>query len=409
VAEARTQTTVSTNDLAGGNAVVEEVAARLADGLTPTAAWYIDPSVHELERKAVFGRTWQLVGAVTDLQQTGDYFVAAVDAVRSYIVVRDEDDRIRGFSNVCSHRGSELLEGSGCTDRIRCGYHAWTYDLQGSLVAVPGLRDMRDIDLDRYGLIEANVDTWGPFVFLNPDRTSDSLLDHLGELPAVMDTYGIDLLGVARQGNSLRYSGYLECNWKTAVENALECYHCPTAHPGFRATVDLPNWHIALKGGCVVQGTTLRPDTVARNGDGQMSSLVAEAALGADGSDLAMFHWLFPNNSVSLWPGPSNSFNFARWVPLGPNRCRWETIRWWSSDVPDAVRDAQWNFISDVGEEDRLIVEKVHRGMLSGSWAGGPFMLGRDLAEDTVATMRDERGPHRFNTLTAQAITSFGS
>jgi choline monooxygenase len=347
------------------------------------------------------------VGAVTDVAQPGDYFVTAVDEHRSYVVVRGGDGRLRAFANACPHRGSELLEGSGCLDRIRCPYHAWTFDLNGALVGVPGLKDMREVEVKQYGLREARVDVWGPFVFLNPDPNAGPLPEHLGTLPQVLDEYGVDLVGVAEQGNSLRYQGVLKCNWKIAVENALECYHCPTVHPGFKATVDLPNWHISLQGSCVVQGTRLREDFAAQQTPGRMSDLVAASAYEQGGSDLAMFHWIFPNNSVSLWPGPANSFNFARWVPMGPDRCRWETIRWWSASVPDAVRDAQWDFIAEVGEEDHVIVERVHRGMKSDAWTGGPFMLGRDLSEDTDNTIRDERGPHRFNSLVAQTVASF--
>ncbi|HZD01615.1 MAG TPA: aromatic ring-hydroxylating dioxygenase subunit alpha [Actinomycetes bacterium] len=397
----------STQQLERARTVVDEVVARLAEGFTPTAAWYTDPAVHELERDAVFGRIWQLVGATSDVGRPGDYFVTAVDEFRSFIVICGGDGRLRAFANTCPHRGTELLEGSGCAERIRCPYHAWAFDLAGKLTGVPGLKDMRDVDVERYGLREAKVDTWGPFVFLNPDPAAGPLADHLGTLPEVMSGYGIDLVGVSEQGNALRYHGILECNWKIAVENALECYHCPTVHPGFKATVDLPNWHIALKGQCVVQGTTLRDDLTAQQTPGKMSDLVADSAYGAGGSDLAMFHWIFPNNSVSLWPGPANSFNFARWVPLGPDRCRWETIRWWSADVPSAVRDAQWNFIAEVGEEDHVIVERVQRGMKSGSWAGGPFMLGRDLSEGIDNDIRDERGPHRFNSITAATVASF--
>jgi len=396
----------STQDLERGRSVVDEVVDRLAEGFTPTAAWYTDPAVHELEREAIFGRLWQLVGATTDVARPGEYFVTAVDEFRTFVVVRGNDGRLRAFANVCPHRGSMLLDGRGCSERIRCPYHAWTFDLDGKLRGVPGLKDMSEVDVGRYGLRAASVDTWGPFVFLNPDPEASPLADHLGGLPEIVDQYGIDLLGVAEQGNALRYEGTLECNWKIAVENALECYHCPTVHPGFKATVDLPRWQIALKGACIVQGTTLRDDLAGQQAEGKMSDLVAATAYGNDGSDLAMFHWIFPSNSVSLWPGPANSFNFARWVPLGPDRCKWETIRWWSADVPGEVRDAQWDFIAEVGEEDHLIVERVHLGMKSGSWQGGPFMLGRDLSDDTTYTIRDERGPHRFNSLAAETVAS---
>src|SRR5262249_19653601 len=158
----------STEELDRGRSVAAEVARRLAEGFTPTAAWYTDPAVHHLEKAAIFGRTWQLVGTTTDVARPGDYFVTAVDEFRRFVVDRRNDVILRAFANACPHRGSELLDGQGCAERIRCPYHAWTFDLDGRLRGVPGLKDMSEVDLGRFGLREASVDTWGPFVFLNP-------------------------------------------------------------------------------------------------------------------------------------------------------------------------------------------------------------------------------------------------
>ena len=200
-----------TQELDRGRSVATEVAGRLAEGFTPTAAWYTDAALHELEKAAIFGRTWQLVGTITDVPQPGDYFVTAVDEFRSFIVVRGSDGVLRAFANACPHRGSELLDGRGCADRIRCPYHAWTFDLDGKLRGVPGLKDMGQVDLGRYGLSGVSVDVWGPFVFLNAERDASPLADHLAALPDVVGQYGIDLLGVAEERNALRYEGTLNC------------------------------------------------------------------------------------------------------------------------------------------------------------------------------------------------------
>src|SRR5438128_5846978 len=119
--------------------IIHDVADRLDRGYTPTAAWYCDPAVYARETQAIFERTWQLVAATTELPQPGAYLVVTLQDTREYILVRGNDGRIRGFANVCPHRANALLSGSGATRLIRCGYHSWTYRLDGSLHEAPGM------------------------------------------------------------------------------------------------------------------------------------------------------------------------------------------------------------------------------------------------------------------------------
>lgn len=391
-----------------GNAagVVEDAAERLAAGRTPPADWYTSAGVHELERARVFRGRWQLVGSAADVAEPGQYVVVPLDEHADYIVLRGDDGVLRAFANVCPHRGNVLLAGQGTCANVRCGYHAWTFGLDGALRTGPGLKDLAGFDRSEHGLIAASVATWGPFVFMNTDPDAGPLLDYLGDIPRVLGSYGIDLAEVAANAKTRVVTADLRCNWKIAVENALECYHCATVHPGFNATVDLPGWQITLGDASVVQGTTIRhrdDGTVGAHHDEAPAGQLAAALVGTpDGMDQAKFHWLFPNNSISLWPGPANSFNIARWIPRGPHLTTWWSIRWWPSDVDDTVIEDQWAFMSSVGWEDRDIIESVHRGMRSGSWPGGPLVLqDRDAS---CATVRDERGAHLLNTLVAQAI-----
>ena len=392
--------------LSSPTGVVARTAERLAAGLTPTAEWYTSEAVHELERAHVLRGHWQLVAAASDVAEPGQYVVVPLDEHAEFIVMRGEDGVLRAFANVCPHRGNVLLAGHGSCANVRCGYHGWTFGLDGTLRTGPGLKDLDGFDRSEHGLVEAAVDSWGPFVFLNTDPEAGPLLDFLGDIPTVLGSYGIDLAGVAADAKTRVVTADLHCNWKIAVENALECYHCATVHPGFNATVDLPGWHITLGDTSIVQGTTIRrrdDGTVGARPDEAPAGQLSAGLIGTPGGmDQAMFHWLFPNNSISLWPGPANSFNVARWIPRGPHMTTWWSIRWWPADVDDAVIEDQWEFMSSVGWEDRDIVESVHRGMRSGSWAGGPLVL-RDR-EASCATVRDERGAHRLNTLVAQAI-----
>jgi choline monooxygenase len=351
---------------------VERTGARLDAGLTPTADWYTSSAIYELEREQVFSRVWQLVCPVTDVANPGDYQVVRLDERREFIVIRGDDGRLRAFHNVCPHRANMLLADCGHRSTIMCGYHGWTFNLDGTLRRAPQVDEMSTFERSEYGLYQVSVDEWGPFVFLNADPHAGSLLEYLGALPAELAKLGIDMTDIANQKNTRIVDAYLDCNWKIAVENSLECYHCSTSHPSFRATVDLPNWQLRLNENCIIQGTHLRPSTLTAS-DSHMDSYVAEVAFSDAGTDLAWFHWIFPNNSISVWPGPGNSFNVARWIPWGPNRTRWWSIRWWPADADPVAVEKQWEFICEVGWEDQKIVGDVQRGVESGVWTGGPF------------------------------------
>jgi phenylpropionate dioxygenase-like ring-hydroxylating dioxygenase large terminal subunit len=147
-------------------------------------------------------------------------------------------------------------------------------------------------------------------------------------------------------------------------------------------------------------GSTGRSDLEAL----RLGPAASALALSDGGNDLAWFHWVFPNNSISVWPGPGRSFNVGRWVPLAPDRTRWWRIRYWPADVPEAAREEQWSFIAQVNVEDQRIVERIQRGMASGAWDGGVFSLPDAGADGHLEACRDERGAHRFNTLVADAL-----
>ena len=136
---------------------------------------YVSPAWFDCERRDLFGRTWTYAGIAQDLSMVGDY---ATVLAGSYplMVIRDESGALRAFHNLCRHRGTELVEGSGRLERARivCPYHRWTYDLGGALRAVPMRREcFADIDTGEHSLLPAAVGELGGLVFVHPDRCAD--------------------------------------------------------------------------------------------------------------------------------------------------------------------------------------------------------------------------------------------
>src|ERR687892_458605 len=145
-------------------------------------SWYVDPNVLRLERERIFRRSWQYVGRTDEIAEPGSFAATRAGPVPVGLV-RDGEGTLRAFLNVCRHRGSLVCEGSGKRATLQCPYHAWTYGLDGRLVSAPRADREGGIETEDIGLVSLAVDTWGPFVFVNPDAEAEPLADFLDEVP----------------------------------------------------------------------------------------------------------------------------------------------------------------------------------------------------------------------------------
>jgi phenylpropionate dioxygenase-like ring-hydroxylating dioxygenase large terminal subunit len=312
-------------------------------------SWYTDAEVFARERERLFEHSWLYAGHVGQLAEPGSYFTLRVGEL-PLVVVRDREGALRAFVNVCRHRGAEVVAGSGRCTTLQCHYHAWTYGLDGALRAAPRSEADPDFDRDGLGLRPAQADTWGPFIFVNADDGAAPLADTLGALPEIMRAGGIDVDGVSFHTRA-PYS--LAANWKVAVENYLECYHCAVAHPGFTQLVDVSPENYRLE----------RHPTFA-----------SHYAPLRDGSAEGQFHLIWPTTKVNIMPGRAN-ISVGRLVPVDANH----TDGFLDYFFPPGV-DPDWiagymEFDDQVGAEDRELVESVQRGMRSGAFEHGRLML----------------------------------
>ncbi len=205
----------------------DAVRASLAGtGRMLPAAAYVDEVVLDWERRVLFAGGWVCVGRSADVAQPRTRRAVPVGD-DSVLLVRGEDGVLRGFFNVCAHRGHELLGcGAGATGRfITCPYHSWVFDLDGSLHKVPPAHEeaFREGDLS---LAPAEVAEWQGFVLVNTDGSAPPLERYLVGLDELFAPYELDRLVVAAS-----HTYELAANWKLAVENYHECYHCSTIHP----------------------------------------------------------------------------------------------------------------------------------------------------------------------------------
>jgi Rieske 2Fe-2S family protein len=187
---------------------------------------YHDPAVFAYERDAWFAGGWVSAGREEDAQESGQYFLAPV-AGENIIIARGNDGVLRGFYNVCRHRGATIVaEAAGTLPRFQCPYHAWVYDLEGRLRQPRHTELLVDFDPDAWGLIPVRVEVWQGIVFVDLSGEAAPLHEHLG--PIVGEFARFDL-GTLRRVRRIDYD--VKANWKALVENFLECYHCPGVHP----------------------------------------------------------------------------------------------------------------------------------------------------------------------------------
>ncbi|MER7803799.1 aromatic ring-hydroxylating dioxygenase subunit alpha [Streptomyces parvulus] len=196
--------------------------------------YYTDPEIFRREQREVFESLWFCAVRCADLERPGAFRTVQVGG-ESVVVTRTRSGALRAFLNICRHRGARLcLQESGEVRRnLQCPYHAWTYDLDGRLVAAPGLTGMPDVDRVSYGLHEVALRQWLGYAWVcladEPpsfeETVRGAVVERLGD-PVAVERYGTERLALGRR---VRYD--VRANWKLIVENFMECYHCATIHP----------------------------------------------------------------------------------------------------------------------------------------------------------------------------------
>jgi choline monooxygenase len=299
-------------------------------------SWYSDPDVLRREQEQIFRRVWQYVGHSGRAERQGDRFAAWAGDVPVLIV--HGDGGLRAFLNVCRHRGSLLVEGNGKGKTIQCPYHAWTYGLDGSLRAAPRSEREPDFDPAEISLEPLRLESWGPFLFVNPDPDARPLAETLGPLT--------DLLRVDDLVFHVRDEYELAANWKIGCENYLECYHCPVAHKGFSAAYDVDPDEYRLE---------------------PISEIVLSqfAHTREDKEGQSQFHFVWPNLKINVLAGAPN-LSIGPLLPAGPERATGFLDYFFADGADAAWMDELLEFDRQVGAEDRVLVERVQKGVRSG-------------------------------------------
>src|SRR5277367_6506665 len=347
-----------------------DVNAQIECAQTLASRFYTDPAILAIERARILQRTWQLVGTLSHpcgevngvaraIADPEAFFTADVVGEPT-LIVRDKQGTLRAFSNVCRHRAGPIALGSGCKNVLRCQYHGWTYTLDGRLIGTPDIEGVEFFDRSAMGMFPLRLETWEKFIFVNFDANAEPLAAYLGEIP--QQTCGFQFEGL----QSVERRDYvIDCNWKVYVDNYLEGYHIPIAHPGLMKEIDYAHYRTDTYRYYSQQFAPIR---AMKPEDGAQRFYPPGTGL-----QEALYFWVFPNLMLNIYPD-NISTNLI--VPLSHDKTL-TIFEWFFFTVSESEGHMQERiqraiaFSEEVQQEDIGLCQAVQRGLQSATYGRG--------------------------------------
>ena len=347
---------------------------------TLAARYYVDPGIFEAEKEAIFYRSWQFAAHRSQLDAPGKFVTTCIHDQEIFLICNALGE-VRAFYNACAHRAHPLVEGQGRTQRLVCPYHAWTYDLDGRLQHARGTRAMAHFERDAICLSEVRCEWLLDFAFINLDDAAPPLA---AQAPGLADDIRASLPMhdslVARGGRSMVLP-QMRANWKVAIDNFLECFHCRNAHPTFSETLDVSRTAIA------VDGIVSRQSMPVSDNPGETPYVVHPDEPVQEG----VFWFVWPNTSILVFPGPPSLY-VSRFAPVEPALTR---RQFFGVGMPGAAGEAERardRLVSEfVGPEDIRLCEAVQRGLRQRGYSQGRYVI------DDARNEWSEHALHHFH------------
>ena len=326
-------------------------------------AYYTSDAIYQQECFGLFMYTWQFAGHVSQAPNPGDYFTFEI-AGQQLFCIRNYDNVLLTFYNVCQHRAHELVKGQGhCDQAIVCPYHAWTYRFDGSLLRGPKPEVIPVQARDSICLTSVHTQEFCGFIFVNLDDEAEPMDVWFPEVEIQLRDF-VPKIDALKPIETISVSE--KCNWKVSVENYSECYHCRINHRTFATGVIKPETYDIQP-----QGYCLRHTTECQNLD-QMSYPIDLGANGHAGDYSSWFLW--PTFSFQVYPG--NVLNTYHWQPAGVEAVKltrgWFTVGGAESRT---IRELAVQDRETTVEEDIHLVESQQRGFRNRGYRPGPLVI----------------------------------
>lgn len=355
-----------------------------AKSYTLPARFYISPEIYDLEKDAIFYKSWHYAGHVSQVAEPRMYFTTKIHQQNIFIAKAD-DGEIRAFYNVCAHRGHLLLEGSGKKNLITCPYHAWAFDFHGNLVNARNSENVDGFDKNDFPLKSIRLEIFCGMIMINLDPDAKAFSETYDGLEDEIRQYMPSVDGLAY---AQRDTFTVASNWKVLVDNFLECYHCAPAHRDFVDLVNMESYRTI---------THKRYSSQCAAAPNTTSSTAFNFEPGdVDFGYAGFFVW--PNITIWLYPGEAN-MSVLQMNPSAPESTieyqDWFTTGGKLSPQLKEAADYQKNVLQP---EDITLCENVQQGLHSKSYNQGRFIV------DNGRTELSEHAVHHFQHMVADAL-----
>jgi choline monooxygenase len=349
----------------------------IARASTLPAPLYFNPATLEDEKTKLFASTWQVVGHVHQAAGPGDYFTFDLIG-EPLLIARGDDGILRCFYNVCRHRAGNPASGCGNRKLFRCGYHGWTYRLDGALLVTPEFDGVEDFDPKDFGLAPVRLEEWFNLIFVNLDAEARPLRECLGELPAHAEKFDFRSMKFSE-----RRTYDMNCNWKTYIDNYLEGYHLPSVHPALNREISYNAYTVEPYPQYVRQWSPIRGPQPGDAAPRRYSQSGPHSGPHSGKDPTADYFWVFPNWMLNCYPD-NVSLNII--LPLGPERTL-AIFEWYlpEEDLGSEAAHKALAFSDEIQAEDVAICEIVQKNLHSRSYHSGRY------------SVKQEKGVHAFH------------
>jgi len=351
---------------------------------TMPARFYVSADIYDMEKEAIFYKTWHYAGHVSQVAEKRSYFTTKIHE-QNVFVTRGQDDEIRAFYNVCAHRGHELLQGAGRKSVITCPYHAWAFDFEGNLVNARNSENVAGFNKCDFSLKPVRMEIFCGMIMINLDPDATPFAEQFDGLEDEIRQYmpSVDTLEFAQ-----RDTFDVASNWKVLVDNFLECYHCAPAHKDFVDLVDMDSYrtitHKRYSSQCAAAPRTTTSNAFSfEKGD-------------VDFGYAGFFVW--PNFTIWIYPGEAN-LSVLQMNPTAPTQTL-EYQDWFTKGgkLSPQLKEAA-DYQKDILQpEDIGLCESVQRGLASKAYNQGRFIV------DHGKTELSEHAVHHFQSMVVDAL-----
>ena len=350
-------------------AAFRKTAEKFAPGATTLPQrYFVSAEVFAEEGAAIFSAQWVLVGHQSQIAEAGDYFVQEY-AGESLIIARDREEKIRGFYNVCRHRGTRLCEEQhGHSSTIQCPYHAWTYGLDGRLIGAPHMESVPGFDKADYSLHAVNLALWEGFIFVNLAADAMPIEKWFAPVAGKFSQWNMPLLRSVRR---IEYD--VRANWKLIFENYSECYHCPGVHPMLSKVSPYDSAENDLIEGPFLGGFMKINKGKSLTMSGNACALRIDHDHEHERKERVFYYSIFPNMLLSLHP---EYIMVHQLWPQSPERtliqCDW-FFHPDAFDRSDFHPDDAIEFWDMTNKQDWHVCELSQQGIASRAYQPGPY------------------------------------